>query len=234
MNIVWDFDGTILPLTPHDSEQSLLSCIVKEMHPHVLNLKGLLTRAIIYADMKGWIGHYFKPLYLWAAKGTKEDIIERVTEELAGRISMEDRNTLKALQRAGHKQVLISCGTENLSRAVLHKSGILKCFSDVVANRFIFKDHVISGIEYRTLKPADKLNAVISMGFNPEDTIVVGDGPTDIPLLNWSVFPVVIRRNNNEKAGSSGCRYSIISEIADIIPYVKGIYRGNLKFTQNP
>ncbi len=200
MNIVWDFDGTILPLTPHDSEQSLLSCIVEEMPRYILNLKGLFTRAIIYADMKGWIGHYFKPLYLWAAKGTNKDIIERVTEELAGRISLEDRNTVKALQRAGHKQVLISCGTENLSRAVLQKSGIIKCFSDVVAHRFIFKNGIISGIEDRTLKPGDKLKTVISMGDSPEDTRAIGDGPKDIPRLKRQAYRERIRRRNKGEA----------------------------------
>ena len=58
--IIWDFDGTILPTEPYDSEQSLLIHKLSEQKKEISLLKRWVVQAIIYADMKEWIGKYFK------------------------------------------------------------------------------------------------------------------------------------------------------------------------------
>ena len=58
--IIWDFDGTILPTEPYDSEQSLLIHKLNEQKKEISLFKRWVAQAIIYADMKEWIGKYFK------------------------------------------------------------------------------------------------------------------------------------------------------------------------------
>ncbi|RKX83853.1 MAG: hypothetical protein DRP57_07095 [Spirochaetes bacterium] len=227
MNIVWDFDGTILPLTPYDSEQSLLNYIIKKKYsgknPFKFALRRFIIRGIIYADMKNLIGHRFKSFYLWAVKGTKKEVLDNISQELALRISLEDIQTYRQLHAAGHTQILISCGTEDLSRKTLAIAGINRFFSAIIANRFIFEKGVISEFEYRTLKPEDKLKKVISIGFLPSNTVVVGDGPTDIPLLNWSGFPIVLNRKGERDTLKLCKKYTTIRQPKELINYIESV-----------
>ena len=58
--IIWDFDGTILPTEPYDSEQSLLIHTLNKQKKEISLIKRWVARVIIYADKKEWIGKYFK------------------------------------------------------------------------------------------------------------------------------------------------------------------------------
>ena len=48
--IIWDFDGTILPLAPFDSEQSLLRYRMNQTEKPFGLLKKAYVKTIIYAD----------------------------------------------------------------------------------------------------------------------------------------------------------------------------------------
>ncbi len=220
MNIVWDFDGTILPMIPYDSEQTLLLYRLENEERSSL-FRRLFIKALMYADMKGWLGHYFKPMYIRAVRGLEIEALDTVTEELARRISEDDVRTFRELYERGHELVLVSCGTLDLSRATFSKAGIDGYFRAIVANNFTVRDGRILSMEFRTLYPEDKLRVVKDMGYQPEDTVVVGDGPTDIPLLEWSKFPVVIDRKGSRVGRFTGRGYRIISSIRDIIPLVR-------------
>ncbi len=227
MNIVWDFDGTVLPMTPYDSEQTLLYYHLKNGGGNSLFRK-FFIRAIMYADMKGWLGHLFKPMYIRALKGLEIDAIDIVARGLAERISEEDIETFRWLHLQGHEMVLVSCGTLDLSRATFRAAGIDKYFRQIIANSFTVREGRVISMEFRTLYPEDKLSMVKKIGYKRENTIVVGDGPTDIPLLEWSKYPVVIDRNRRRVGYFRGRGYRTISRIADILPLIREFELENL------
>jgi phosphoserine phosphatase len=69
--------------------------------------------------------------------------------------------------------------------------------------------------------PDDKLAMMNKLNLSPERTIVVGDGYTDLPLLNWSSIPVVIDRTGKKKKGFTSNRFHFITSIPEIMNIIK-------------
>jgi phosphoglycolate phosphatase-like HAD superfamily hydrolase len=70
-----------------------------------------------------------------------------VAQRLAGRIPPETRRTIAALEARGHRLIIASCGTADLSERILDASGVLQCFEAVLGNRFVFTRGVIAGMD---------------------------------------------------------------------------------------
>jgi len=58
--IIWDFDGTILPSDPYDSEQETVIYILNQMSKRIHPVRRLFANAMIYADMKKMLRRRFK------------------------------------------------------------------------------------------------------------------------------------------------------------------------------
>ena len=82
-SIIWDFDGTLLPNDPNDSEQSLMLYKLEEAGGNMPVIKRVLARIMIYADSKEYLRSTFKRFYVWFMKGTHVTVIDRVSERLA-------------------------------------------------------------------------------------------------------------------------------------------------------
>jgi len=219
--IIWDFDGTILPVDPHDSEQSLLIYLLNESRETLPLFKRVTVRAIIYADMKEWLRNSFKKLYLRFLKGVKVEILDHVAECLAEKIPEADRQTLLRLKEDGHKMMVLSCGTADLSERVLKQAGLDGCFEMIEGNRFqIEKDHII-GMDLRVPDPEDKVKLTIAQGISPKKTVVIGDGYTDLPLLDWAGIPVIIDRKGEKKNRYASKDYHFISSIPEILQIIE-------------
>ena len=218
--IIWDFDGTILPSTPYDSEQTLLRYILKESSERVSFLKRIIAKAVIYADMKEWLGASFKKYYIWILKGTRIESLDRVAKNLVLRVSIADRKTFLRLKRDGHHMMVLSCGTLDLIERTLQLAEISGCFDRIYGNRFRFLNNRILSMDLNVLKPKDKLTLVGDQGISPEQTIVVGDGYTDIPLLAWAKIPVVIDRTGKKRKKYNHMEYYFISSIPELFDLV--------------
>ena len=70
------------------------------------------------------------------------------------------------------------------------------------------------------LNPEDKLKLVIVQGISPEQTIVVGDGYTDLPLLDWAEIPVLIDRTGKKRKKYTHRDYYFISSIPELIEII--------------
>ncbi len=220
-NIVWDFDGTILPLEPYDSEQSLLIYVMNQSRKSFGCFKKIYTKAIIYADQHERLRRVFKTAYIRLLKGTPSNVIDEVCRSLAEKISAADRRAYRQLKADGHHMLVLSCGTADLSERVLKFAGLENCFNLIEGNRFQFEENRINGMQLRLPDPEDKLHMMRSLNLSPKDTMVIGDGYTDLPLLNWSAMPVLIDRSGKKKKTFSGYDFYFISSIPELTNIIK-------------
>ena len=58
--IIWDFDGTLIPNDPYDSEQTLMMYKLYEAGQRVPVITHVLARLLIYADQKEHLRKVFK------------------------------------------------------------------------------------------------------------------------------------------------------------------------------
>lgn len=225
--IIWDFDGTILPSTPFDSEQSLLMNRMSQQNKPFGWFKKGYTKAIIYADQREWLRKSFKTSYIRLLKGTSSATLDKVCRNLAEKISTEDRDCLWKLKKAGYDMIVLSCGTVDLSERILKFAEIADCFGLIEGNRFQFDDDRIVGMDLRFPDPDDKLTMMNKLNLSPERTIVVGDGYTDLPLLNWSSIPVMIDRTGKKKKGFTSSNFHFITSIPEITNIIQETVTGH-------
>jgi phosphoserine phosphatase len=219
--IIWDFDGTILPLEPFDSEQSLLTFRMTQGGRSFGRLKKGWAKAIIFADRRERFRRIFKKSYIRMLTGTPSSALDAVCRDLAQKISAQDRNVLRQLKADGYEMMVLSCGTADLSERVLKFAGLSDVFSRIEGNRFQFDADRIVGMQLRLPNPEDKLALVKQLNLSPDQTVVVGDGYTDLPLLKWSSIPVVMDRSGRKKKEFASHNFYFISSIAQIMNIIK-------------
>jgi len=219
--IIWDFDGTILPMAPFDSEQSLLVYRMSQTENPFSWFKKGYARVIIYADRREWFRKTFKKAYVRLLKGTSSSTLDEVCGNIAHKISTADRSFLRKLKDTGYDMIVLSCGTADLSERVLKVAGLKDCFRLIEGNRFRFSADRIAGMDFHIPDPSDKLDRVKNLKLSPQRTIVVGDGYTDLPLLNWSSIPVMIDRTGQKKKRFTSHNFYFISSIPDIMNIIE-------------
>ncbi len=219
--IIWDFDGTILPINPYDSEQTLLHYLITGRECGTSLFKRLIGRVVIYADQRGWSPEYFKIAYNWLVKGTSVAILDRVAAELASKISAVDRQAIHSLKRGGYKMMVLSCGTADLSTRVLHEAGLADCFSLIEGNWFLIEDDKIQGMKFNIPTPASKLELLLERGIKAEQAAAVGDGFTDLPLLDWAAIPVLLDRTGEKCAKYRGKGYNHAASVVEAVDIIK-------------
>ena len=219
--IIWDFDGTILPTDPYDSEQSLLRHLLENAQGNISFLKRIVAKTAILADRKEWIGQAFKRYYVWVLKGTPASALDRVSHQLAAKISPSDRKALRYLHEVGHRLLLISCGTLDLSERILRHAGLDDIFDSIYGNRFQWHQDRIVGMDLQLLGQNDKLNAVLRAGITAETAIAVGDGYTDLPLLDWVDMPILLDRSGLKQKKLRHKNYHIVSSIHEVVEVIK-------------
>ena len=219
--IIWDFDGTILQPEPYDSEQLLLIHKLHQSREEIPFFMHVIGRAIIYADMKERFRRTFKKLYLYLLMGTHIEMLDHVAELLAEKISEADRQTLLRLKEDGHTMMVLSCGTVDLSERVLKIAGLDTCFSMIKGNRFQIENDQIIGMDFHIPNPEDKLKLINAQHIRPENSIVIGDGYTDRPLLSWAGIPVLIDRTGKKSARYAKKGYHVVFSLPEIVEMIE-------------
>lgn len=220
--IIWDYDGTILPLNPYDSEQFLLDYIGKSKDYPISFVKKIISRAVIYGDQKELLGHSFKKYYNQILCGLDSTVLELVVKALSKLIPDENIETLLFCAEKGFKMSLVSCGTGNLNLGSLEKRGVADLFDSYASNFFTFKDGKFSGMEFNILRGTDKVCYAEKMGWNREKTIAVGDGYTDIPILDWVACPILLDPTKRKRKKLYGKKYHFIDSLPQVIDILKG------------
>jgi phosphoserine phosphatase len=205
-------------MEPGDSEQELLLSWLESRLPPFPAWRRMYCRLIVEGDRRGWLQGSFKRHYLRFLHGLPEGFLDRVAERLAGRISSEDRDALHTLKSRGHRLLVASCGTADLSERILAACGVLSCFEAVHANRFVFRDGLVAGIRLDVPSGLRKRELVESLGIDPARAVTVGDGATDQPLWEWSGVPVLVERGGRARPGRGS--YRVVSSTAEVLDIV--------------
>ena len=230
--IIWDFDGTILPLAPYDSEQSLLIHRMFQTEKPFGWFKKRYAWAVIYADRREWFRKTFKKSYIRLLQGTPSSAVDAVCRQLADKISSADRQILRKLKSDGHEMMVLSCGTADLSERILRFAELIDCFCLIEGNRFQVAQERIAGMHLRLAEPEDKLKLAKKLNLSPQQTIVVGDGYSDLPLLKWSSIPVMIDRTGKKKKEFASHNFYFIISVPEIMHIVKQLQNSAQKQAQ--
>jgi len=197
--VLWDFDGTLIPF---DSEQFLLDTLP------LSGVKALGARLFVYADRQGWNPEMLKKLYGWCLRGVSLEAIDDVCAQIAPHIAAADRTGLRGLAARGLEMQVLSCGTAQLSRGTLRAAGLDGCFARVVANPLIVRDGRVAGIERWVIAPQRKVEIVAKEGVPWEQIAAVGDGLTDLPLLDRAGLPILIASGDEAAEPRPAARYA--------------------------
>jgi len=219
--IIWDFDGTILPSSPYDSEQTLLLYKLNKSSENIPFLKKVVARTIIYADRKEWLGGSFKKYYLWVLQGTPIEILDRVAEFLVNKITKADRQFFLRLKEDGYNMMILSCGTVDLIERIIKLADLNDYFTIIPGNRFQFTNNCISGMDFHITTPQDKLKVLNELDISSKHSIVVGDGYTDLPILDTAGIPIMIDRAGEKRekyVKKNYCFISSVTELGDVLP----------------
>lgn len=195
--IAFDFDGTLYPLRPYDSEQRLLLKATRQAG----TLKRAIAKRAVLKDMKGMmhLGE-FTHNYVKFTRNASAMLLDEAVEDLCSLVpddALESLNRLR--QETGAEFCIISCGTVNLIDRYLVKMNVGDVFGNRTGKVFDTTGDRLASVEISVRTPQDKVRVLndeikrieVTTGTRPL-TIAVGDGPTDIPMLQNSDLGVLI------------------------------------------
>ncbi len=218
--IIWDFDGTLYPLRPLDSEQALLKMRRMQLQKGLSRFRSLWIEGLIYGDRHQWFisrpsRKLYRMLYNWALQGTPATFLDRVAEDIAALISADDRKTLHDIHDRRLRMLVISCGTQALCEKILEKADVRECFETIWANPLKLEAGSIVGGVSRLVSAEDKLSMAKGLlDGNPRGVVAVGDGYTDIPLLDWVQWPVMMDPDQSNRRKYASKPYRFIPSIS--------------------
>jgi phosphoserine phosphatase len=221
--IIWDFDGTLLPLRPYDSEQTLTLYKLGETVPGPPCVVRALARFLIGADRRQMLRKTFKRFYIQLMKGTPTAVMDRVGRRLSDRIPPRDRQAIARLKSANYRMTVLSCGTADLSERTLAYAGLGDCFETIAGNRFNISQGLINGMTLHVPNPVDKVIWAENKGLSADETIAVGDGYTDIPLLDWAKTSIMMDRTGRKRSKYKNKNYHFISSTSEILEVIDSV-----------
>lgn len=172
--VIFDLDGTLTPV--HSVWQYIHERLGTWENQGLKSLQAFLEGRITYQE--------FADRDVWAWKGVARCTLERIVSEIPLRPGSE--RTTATLKAAGLKLAILSSGLDLLANPVGQKLGMDLC----LANGLGFSNDILDGtVQIRVPwhgKP-DRLPMICqTLGVEPSEVAVVGDGVGDAPL-----FPMV-------------------------------------------
>ena len=215
--IIWDFDGTLLPLAPYDSEQTMVLYKLDGSVPRPPFLIRAVARLLIGADRRHMLRKTFKRFYIRLMRGTPAVAMDQIGMRLSDRIPDQDRRTIVRLSAENYRMMVLSCGTADLSERTLTHAGLGACFESIAGNRFEISRGLINGMTLHVANPDDKVRWLERRGISADETLAVGDGYTDIPLLDWAKTGVLVDRTGQKRTKYKHKNYCFISSTSEIL-----------------
>jgi phosphoserine phosphatase len=116
--------------------------------------------------------------------------------------------------------MVLSCGTADLSERTLTYAELGECFEIIAGNRFKISRGLINGMTLHVPNPVDKVKWLKHKGISADETIAVGDGYTDIPLLDWAKISVLVDRTGKKQKKYAHKNYHFVHSLSEILNIV--------------
>ncbi len=195
--VAFDFDGTLYPLLPYDSEQRLILSTAKGRG----HLNRIRAKRMVLKDNQGKMGlGEFNRRYHDLLGGCTPSQIDEVASDLFDLVDPNQFVLLKELAERADLAIL-SCGTENIIHAFLALHKIDHHFFQVSGKSLHFTTGKKPDIVCTIGSPEEKRAAFAELKKPYAHSIAVGDGPTDIPMLEEADLGLIIDWNGE------GARY---------------------------
>lgn len=193
--VVFDFDGTLYPISPYDSEQALLLALTQGSSRWF----GLRARRLVRQDQEGkLVGRAFHRRYASLIRHADRNLVEHIGRDLAKHLGTKERQALMLL--AAHADLgILSCGTETIIEAFLQEAGLLPHFSFIRAKRLLWDAQGNARMTVDIDSPEAKAEAIQVLRSTYPIILAVGDGPTDIPMLEAADLGLVMNWSAQQK-----------------------------------
>ncbi|MDD4301106.1 MAG: haloacid dehalogenase-like hydrolase [Sphaerochaeta sp.] len=218
---IFDFDGTLYPINSYDSEQLLILSAAKE--------RGVLFKKrgkhFIEQDQKGVFDDAsFHHRYEKLVKRATPAMIDEVADILLSSIGKREKDALLRLSHISDLGIL-TCGTENIARAFLQKLGVEDSFSFIRGKRLVRNEEGNFHLLVDIAGPGDKALAVDSLRADYKTIIAIGDGPTDIPMLEAADHGMIVAWNRQNRQYPYDTFHSLESAVLHSIDYLESNIR---------
>ena len=188
--VFFDFDGTLYPFAPIDSED-LLICLGAETKEEKAYAEDLRIR-----DEKGLVS----PQELTDAEqrliiGRKETILDEDALFISNGAGERFLEPLRQLKEAGMSLYVITCGIAEIAERFLKLQKVEDIFDGVYGKHLRIKDDIITDIDYSEIgNSEDKKSKAceIMNKFPGWKSVAVGDGVTDLPVFSMADRAVFI------------------------------------------
>lgn len=219
--ITFDFDGTLYPIIDFDSEQLLIHTLAQDADE---SYRGEALRFIADDQAGCFLLEDFHLRYAAMARRATPAHVDAVARQLAGLLNADDRDALIALKRQSEAEfVILSCGTENLAEAFLAHLGIADLFGSIRAKRLEFSEGGKTTVRVDIHTPEAKRVAVEELRARYRTIVAVGDGPTDIPMLEAADLGLLIDWGGTKTSDRFGVHTTLPSLCGAIATYLDSI-----------
>lgn len=192
--VAFDFDGTLYPIHPYDSEQRLVLSTAKGRG----HLNRVRANRMVQKDREGRMGMgEFNRRYHDMLGGCTPSHIEQVAADLYALVDPKQFSLLKELSEKADLAIL-SCGTENIIHAFLSLYKIEHHFFLISGKSLHFNEGSKPDILCSIGSPEEKRSVFAELKKGYTNSIAVGDGPTDIPMLEEADLALVIDWSGKE------------------------------------
>jgi len=195
MNIVWGYNGTIIPFLPYSAFYSSDHILIDFLRTnnYLLFKKKLIASYVLKHDKSPFIQRWVMGHMGLFIKELPSIILENVSKILSAKISESALEVMQKLQRAGFDQYIVSCSTDSLIKNSMYFKGSDSLFRGIVGNHVTSYSGQIMDYTCTFRGGEDKIAFLEqTMRFTPENTIVIGASRNDIPLLEWSRYPILV------------------------------------------
>ena len=125
--------------------------------------------------------------------GQPSIVLENVSKILSAKISDQAIKVMKVLQTQGFELYIVSCSTDSLLKNSLYFKGADTLFRGIVGYHVSSYSGQIMDYTCNFRSGKDKVAFLEqTMKLSPENTIVIGASQDDIPLLEWSRYPILV------------------------------------------
>ena len=196
MNIVWGYNGTIIPFLPYSAFYSSDHILIDylRVNNYLQLKKKIIASLLLKHEHSPLFQRWFRGHLGYFLKGHPSIVLENVSKILSTKISEPVLKVMHILQNSGFEQYIASCSADSLLKNSLYcKDGADSIFRGIVGNHITSYSGQIMDYTCSFRNGADKVSFVENtLHLSPDNTVVIGASPDDIPLLEWSNYPILV------------------------------------------